>query len=320
MQTNLPFIVITIKQPQDSSLLYSNLYAKEYGTNKHASSITIGTCATAIPQEILIQIFEKLFSQDILALSQANRSLFLLTNNANKNFWDAYAPGIVHLNLNPGKSIFTCMINSGEEETCHLLKKFISKIEPFQHYLLEGSFLSSYHSNEKKTILEPSIELEVGDSYHEKFTSKKFIFRKEFDPSFCELFIRKFKSLDFIELFSFNFNTHGKILIPSNFVYFNICNTPKLASKYKIELDKKSEIEMLISFEDQRESLKDIEQSPQYIEIKQFLDDRIKEISSYDYKNDENTDLKITSRQTASRPSRLRKVYLKISDYVHRKF
>ncbi|MBA2727215.1 MAG: hypothetical protein H0U49_03470 [Parachlamydiaceae bacterium] len=201
-----------------STELFSCLHTKVNENNLNGELIILGDCKTAMPAEIMMEIFKKLYSQDIAAFSQTSRASYLLTHNVNKTFWDKYAPGIIQLNflhLDPSKPVLSCMINSAEKEMLHNLKKEISKVQPFQRYLFQCSFIFEKNEQATRELLKPAVEIEIGQREWQTLTTKKWIFRNEFTPSYY--------ATDSMGFFPGAQTNHSS---PSKINYFVIYNIP----------------------------------------------------------------------------------------------
>jgi len=233
-----PNKAMTAYDPTESIMFYTGLQQKElveYEEERMPITIVSDKEGWEYPvklsQDIIMQIFKFLSSKDILNVSLCNRAGFLLINNANTKFWDQYAKGVVQLNLNPGKSVLTCMINSGEREMCELVNnQFLKKVEPNQISCFQGQF---YINGEKiVTGMLPAFEIRIGNNNRKQFISN-WIFRKEFLPSFCQLG-------------DSNRNNFGPTGIPFKITYFNMHNMPSFAAADKFVKDEVLEDQLFV--------------------------------------------------------------------------
>ncbi|MBA2727213.1 MAG: hypothetical protein H0U49_03460 [Parachlamydiaceae bacterium] len=213
----------------ESVLLYSDLQSKEIGS--------YGEERLPFPkvnQDIMINIISFLFNRDVLSLSCTNRSAFLLTNNINNKFWESYSKGVFQLNFKPEKSVFTCLLNAGENELLQKInEEFISKLQPNKAYKFQASFMSPADKDGNRTLLEPAFEIYVGN-YSANPIISKWIIKDEFMPSFCELVDKKHRAFS---------NKYPKRV---DVIYGNILNMPSFINAKQFQNNQRFEEDLFI--------------------------------------------------------------------------
>jgi hypothetical protein len=166
-----------------------------------------------IRNQLMAQIFKNLSSHDIYSFSHVNRSSYLMLKE--------HSPELLNF-LIPGKSMKACVLRGGEREMYRLLENDSANLHS-DRCLHQFSFIIN-NSEGEETILRPAVELEVGNGKPTlKSTCKKWIFAKEFKPTYFK---------DGFPLFCEWVNANSKInhFKTGDKVYFDLSRMPSTRS------------------------------------------------------------------------------------------